>query len=80
MLNSDQVKEIIAQVIVGYDVSNLFDESDFQESGIDSLDHMNVMLAIEEKHGIQISDDQFEKCNSILGIISCVNELKNNKS
>ncbi len=77
MLNSDQIKKIIAQVIVGYDVSNLLDDSDFHESGIDSLDHMNVMLAIEEKYGIQISDDHFEKCNSISGIVSCVKELEN---
>ena len=77
MLTSENIKNIISEEIIGYDISILNEDQNFQEAGIDSLDHMNILLAIQEKHDIHIPDDAVEKCSSISGIISFVKDNNN---
>jgi acyl carrier protein len=78
MINSEQIKDIISEVIIGFDIEKLGQDQNFFDAGIDSLDHMSILLAIEEKHDINIPDDAVEKCSSIEGIISYLKKHMNN--
>ncbi len=42
----------------------------FVEYGLDSLDLSALFLALEEKHGVQIDDDDFEKLTSVNSIVA----------
>jgi len=75
MFTSEDIKEIISTEIKGFDISNLTEDEIFFDAGIDSLDHMNILFAIQEKHGINIPDEDVDQCSSIAGILSCINKL-----
>lgn len=73
MLKREDIHEMIRNIVVGFDTADLKDDQDFIEAGIDSLDHSNILLAIEEKTNIAIPDEEVEKCSTINGIISFLN-------
>ena len=77
MINSEKIKTIIIEEIKGFDISNLDDNKNFQDAGIDSLDHINILFSLQEKYNIDIPDEAVEKCSSINGIISFVNDNNN---
>lgn len=77
MINSEKIKTIIIEEIKGFDISNLDDNKNFQDAGIDSLDQINILFSIQEKYNIDIPDEAVEKCSSINGIISFVNDNNN---
>lgn len=72
MLNSETIRSIISEVVIGIDVSTISNATKFQEAGLDSLDHANILLAIEEQHGAKIPDEALEECSSIDGILAYV--------
>ena len=75
MISSEEIRSIINDVVIGFDVTGLGDDMNFKESGLDSLDQANILLEIEEKHNVKIPDEALSECSSINGII---NYLKNN--
>jgi len=68
MVDSNDIKEIIADVVIGFDVENLKDDQILLNAGMDSLDHMNVLLAIEEQYNYKILDEDVDQCLTIDGI------------
>lgn len=38
---------------------------DFYTQGLDSLDHVQILMKIEEEFGLTISDDDYDECVSI---------------
>lgn len=76
MIDSEDIKKIIGEVVVGFDNSSLEDEMNFSEAGIDSLDQANILLEIEERHDVKIPDEAVSRCSSIRGIIEFFNEKK----
>jgi|SaaInlStandDraft_3_1057020.scaffolds.fasta_scaffold254344_2 acyl carrier protein len=72
-MDSKKIKDIVAQVVIGFNIDNLKNDQFFLDAGIDSLDHMNILLAIEEESNIKIPDEDVEKCSSIDGIESYIN-------
>ena len=77
MLNSEEIKAIISEEIKGFDISNLDENKNFQDAGIDSLDHISILFSIQEKYSIDIPDEAVNQCSSISGIISFVNNTNN---
>ena len=77
MITSKEIRLIISEVIIGFDVKSLTDEMNFTESGIDSLDHTNILFEIEDRYNISIPDESVKECSSIQGIIDYYN--KNSK-
>ena len=73
-MDSNEIRNIITEVVIGFNVNNLEDHQSFSEAGIDSLDHMNILLYIEENVGIEIPDSDVDKCNSIENIKSYINK------
>jgi acyl carrier protein len=75
MLKSDDIRSIIKNVVMGIELSDMKDDQDFADVGIDSLDQLGILLAIEEKYDIKIPDEDVEQCNSVTGIVTYVNSL-----
>jgi acyl carrier protein len=74
MLDGNQIRAIIEDAVKGVDVTDLGDEQEFSEGGIDSLDHSMILLAVEEKCGVKIPDEAVSRCASIAGIIAFLRE------
>lgn len=70
MLSGEDIHAIVRDVVKGIDLSNLADDDDFYDAGIDSLDHSMILLAVEEKSGVKIPDEALETCSSVSGIVT----------
>jgi len=70
----ERVLEIVSQVM-GVPVETLSEQSspDTVESW-DSLNHMNLVLALEEEFGIQFSDDQIVGMLSVEAMIAALKD------
>jgi len=76
MTNIDErIKRIVANVL-GIDESQVVPEATFQEDlGADSLDVVEVIIAIEQEFGIDIPDERAEKIVSVQNAIDSINEI-----
>lgn len=74
MFDRDDIRKIVSDTVIGFDLNTLGDDQDFIELGIDSLDHINILLGIEEKHGVKIPDDMVDQCGSINNILKFLNK------
>ncbi|MBT4434790.1 acyl carrier protein [bacterium] len=71
MITEQDIKNVIEKEVMGFDVNNLRNDQDFTEAGIDSLDHLSILLALEEGYGVKKIPDEFiDDCRSISGILS----------
>jgi acyl carrier protein len=72
-------KEIIATVAeqLGVDASEVTEEKLFiQDLNADSLDLTELIMTLEEKFKIEISDEQAEKMKSVADVIAFVSKKK----
>ena len=72
----DDVKEVVVeQLNVNPDEVKM--ESKFVEDlGADSLDVVELVMALEEKFGIEIPDDQAEKIQTVADAVKYIEENK----
>ena len=70
----DKVKEIIADKL-GVNEKEIKMESTFEDLGADSLDIVELIMAIEEEYDIQISDEEAEKAFSVGDVVNYINTL-----
>lgn len=73
MLNATELASITATVIQGYNTDLLVPDQPFKECGIDSLEYVNLLLAIEDKYSILISDDEADALKTPDDLINHVN-------
>ncbi|MBI2891327.1 MAG: acyl carrier protein [Nitrospirae bacterium] len=73
--NTEQrVREIIAEQL-GMDVDEVkLDGSIVDDLGADSLDIVEMMMALEEEFGIEIPEDQAEKIQTVKDAIGYIKE------
>ena len=65
MALADEVKSIIAEQL-GVKVEEVTDNASFVDDlGADSLDTVELVMALEEKFGIEIPDEDAEKMNTV---------------
>ena len=77
MAVEDKIKEIIVEQL-GVAATEAVPEASFiDDLGADSLDIVELVMAIEEEFGLEISDDDAEKIQSIGDVISYVEERTN---
>ncbi|AHI53239.1 acyl carrier protein [Spiroplasma culicicola] len=52
-------------------------DSEFKNLGLDSLDLMDMVVVLEEKLNITLSDDQMMSLNNVSDLVKVIEELKN---
>lgn len=70
MVTEQQIKNLILETIKDADISKLTLEEKFVNAGFDSLDLASILMAMDERLGINIPDKDVEQCSSIQGIIN----------
>lgn len=68
-VRSEQIVALVQASGVSADVSSIKGDMPLRDAGIDSLDMMNVFLAIEENFGIKIPDDDISKLDTVDNIV-----------
>ena len=74
-LTQDDVVAIIDGAGVSVDVSSIQPGMSLVDAGVDSLEMMNVYMAIEDKFGIKIPDEDIDELNSINNIVEYIRKL-----
>ena len=73
---SSKVKKIVADQL-GIDESKVTEESSFiDDLGADSLDTVELVMAFEEKFGIEIPDDAAETIQTVQNAIDYIESKK----
>jgi acyl carrier protein len=70
VLSEGDVRNVISEVIPTVDISTLKIDSEFEESNLDSLDHWAVLLALQERFGLVVPDEDLNQTTSIGKILS----------
>jgi len=68
---SDRIREIVAEV-TGVAVDELSDDTSLEQLLCDSLDLLELTVALEEEYDIAIKDESLQKCDNIGNLISLV--------
>ncbi|MCK9224382.1 MAG: acyl carrier protein [Candidatus Muirbacterium halophilum] len=72
----DEVKEIIVEQI-GCDESAVTPEASFiDDLGADSLDIVEIMMALEEKYDVEIPDEDAEKIKTVSDAVKYIENAK----
>ena len=69
----DKIKEIIAEQL-GVDEDGLSTDSSIEDLGADSLDLVEIIMALEEEFDTDISDDDVEKIKTVGDIVNYIKE------
>lgn len=70
----ETIKKIIANSNTMISLDQVTPSADLKELGADSLDMMNILLAVQEKFNIEIPDEDIEGLNSIDKICEYINK------
>lgn len=54
---------------------NIEKETKFKDIGLDSLDLMDMVVTLEEKHGFSLSDDQLLSIKTVNDLICILEEI-----
>ena len=74
MADFEKIKSIISEQL-GVDESEVTPESDFVEDlGADSLDTVELVMALEEEYSVEISDEDAEKIKTVADVIKYIDE------
>jgi acyl carrier protein len=71
--HEQKIKTIIVEKLE-VDHSELTPQASFVELGADSLDIVELVMAFEEEFGIKISDEDFQKVQTVGEIIAFINK------
>ena len=72
MSTIDKVKELIAKQL-GKDVSEITEEKELvKDLGADSLDAVEMIMAIEEEFGVTISDEDGSNVKTVLDVAKLI--------
>ncbi|MFT0533971.1 acyl carrier protein [Castellaniella hirudinis] len=67
--------KIISECL-GIPESSITPDSSLDSLGADSLDVIEIVMALEDRMGIEISDAEFEACESVRDVIELVERLR----
>ena len=73
----DEVKEVVAEQL-GVNIDEIKEDSKFVDDlGADSLDVVELVMALEEKFNIEIPDEAAEKIATVADAVKFIEEAKN---
>lgn len=76
MAEFEKIKSIIVEQL-GVDESEVTPEAHFiNDLGADSLDTVELVMALEEEFGVEISDEDAEKIQTVGDVIKFIDKLK----
>ena len=76
MAVADKVKSIIVEQL-GVDEEEVTPDASFVDDlGADSLDTVELVMALEEEFGIEVPDEQAEKLQSVGDVIKYIEDLQ----
>ncbi len=76
MADFEKIKQIIVEQL-GVDESEVNPEAHFiNDLGADSLDTVELVMALEEEFGVEISDEDAEKIQTVGDVIKFIDKLK----
>jgi acyl carrier protein len=70
MLTEQDVRAAVASTVDTVDAAALDASADFEDCGLDSLDHASIIMRIEELYGLRVADGDFDACRSIAAIVA----------
>ena len=73
-VTSDALKEIFKQYEISLNCDELRDDINLYDQGVDSVDTMSILLGIEERLGIKISDNDASELRTINDFLVYINE------
>lgn len=73
MIDLREIVEIIAATGVVEDMAGFDPVKSWKENGVDSLDVMTLLLAIEEKKQIKISEAEADRVVSAVDLVAVIN-------
>ncbi|MCB1175715.1 MAG: acyl carrier protein [Leptospiraceae bacterium] len=77
MADFEKIKSIIVEQL-GVDEGEVTPEAHFiDDLGADSLDTVELVMALEEEFGIEISDEDAEKIQKVQDVVSYIDEHSN---
>ena len=71
----DKIKELIAKNIKGIDVSTITNEHTLEDLGADSLDSVEIVLAIKQEFDIEIEDNEFDELQNFGKLVEYVEDM-----
>ena len=71
----DKIKELIAKNIKGIDESTITNEHTLEDLGADSLDSVEIVLAIEQEFDIEIEDNEFDELQNFGKLVEYVEDM-----
>ena len=72
----DRVREIICEQL-GVSADEVTPQASFIEDlGADSLDLVELVMALEEEYGMEISDEDAEKIRTVQDVLEYINKQK----
>jgi acyl carrier protein len=71
------VRELLSEIKDGLDYSTISLDTSFGDAGFDSLDTASLLLALQERFGIEISDDDADELDTIGKLVTYIKEKTN---
>lgn len=72
----DRVRDIIVEEL-GVHEDQVTPEANFNDDlGTDSLDLVELVMAMEEEFDVEIADEEAEKCKTVQQVVDLVDRLK----
>lgn len=68
----NKIREIIAEQL-DIELEKIISETTFEELDADSLDLVELVMALEEEFEIEISDEEIEKIKSVNDVVNYIN-------
>ena len=70
----DELIDIIAEEAL-MDRAKLIPSAKLEDIGLDSVDLVSVVFAIEEKYGIEIAEDAFDRSDTLAAVLAKIEAL-----
>ena len=70
----DKIREIISDKL-GISEDEITMDTSFEDLGADSLDIVELIMAIEEEYDVQVSDTEAEKAKTVGDVVKYINTL-----
>lgn len=65
----ETIREIIRKVRPDIDFAAVPGSADFDNAGLDSLDHASILFEVQESFGVTVPDEMVDRLKTIDGIV-----------